>query len=158
MAAVLEHMSSLCAITMPQAESYARVIDDSWTGGTWIAWGTENREVPLRKSDANRWEIRCLDGFANMYLALVAIFAIGLKGVQDGKEMTMKDCKGIPFTFRHMNAVRADLPILQQIPPNYLKARKRISESRANCRRGFESRSQLRSKIKSSRLPCLRAC
>ena len=66
--------------------------DDSWTGGTWIAWGSQNREVPLRRSEELRWEIRCLDGCANMYLALAAVFAVGLKGVKEGKEMSMKDC------------------------------------------------------------------
>lgn len=93
MAAVLEHLPALCAFTMPQAVSYARVVDDSWTGGTWIAWGTENREVPLRKSGTTRWEVRCLDGCANMYLALVAILSAGLAGIQGGQEMKMLDCR-----------------------------------------------------------------
>lgn len=31
-AAVLAHLPALCAFTMPQAASYARVVDDSWTG------------------------------------------------------------------------------------------------------------------------------
>jgi glutamine synthetase len=92
MAAVLEHIPALCAFTMPQAASYGRVIDDSWTGGTWIAWGEENREVPLRKSGELRWEIRCLDGFANMYLALCAIVAVGMNGVLNVMDMTMKNC------------------------------------------------------------------
>ncbi len=92
MACVIEHMPSLCAFTMPQAASYGRVIDDSWTGGTWIAWGTQNREVPLRKVTSAWWEVRCLDGCANMYLALVAIFAAGLHGVRRHRKMKMKDC------------------------------------------------------------------
>ena len=93
MAAVLEHLPGLCAFTMPQAASYGRVIDDSWTGGTWVAWGQENREVPLRRSGYLRWEIRCLDGFANMYLALYAIVAVGLYGTQHNVKMTLKDCR-----------------------------------------------------------------
>ena len=92
MASVLDHISSLCAFTMPQAASYGRVIDDSWTGGTWIAWGTQNREVPLRKVEDLRWEVRCLDGFANMYLALAAIFAAGLMGARRQTEMKFGDC------------------------------------------------------------------
>lgn len=91
MASVLDHLTSICAFTMPQAESYGRVIDDSWTGGTYIAWGTENREVPLRKVGPSRWEIRCMDGCANMYLAMATIFAAGLMGVQNGTEMKIKD-------------------------------------------------------------------
>lgn len=92
MASVLKHMPSLCAFTMPQATSYGRVVDNSWSGGSWIAWGTQNREVPLRKPGHLRWEVRCLDGCANMYLAMVAILAAGLHGVQTKMEMTLKDC------------------------------------------------------------------
>jgi glutamine synthetase len=92
MASVLDHIPALCAFTMPQAASYGRVIDDSWTGGTWIAWGTQNREVPLRKVEDLRWEVRCLDGFANMYLALAAIFAAGLMGVRRKTEMQLGNC------------------------------------------------------------------
>lgn len=95
MASVLAHMPALCAFTMPQAISYGRVVDDSWTGGTWIAWGTQNREVPLRKSADLRWEIRFMDGTANMYLALAAIFAAGLRGVRNSLEMRIQNCPGI---------------------------------------------------------------
>ncbi|KAK3700183.1 hypothetical protein LTR37_016062 [Vermiconidia calcicola] len=96
MASVLEHMRALCVFTMPQAVSYSRVAGDSWTGGTWIAWGTQNREVPLRKSGYLRWEVRCLDGCANMYLALAAVFAAGLVGVRGGVEMRWRDCLSNP--------------------------------------------------------------
>lgn len=90
-AGVLEHLSSVCAFTLPEASSYSRVIDDSWTGGTWITWGTQNRETPLRRVQPGRWEVRCLDGFANMYLAISAIVGAGLLGVKERMEMHIKD-------------------------------------------------------------------
>ncbi|KAK1094240.1 hypothetical protein LTR48_000708 [Friedmanniomyces endolithicus] len=89
-ASVLAHLPALCAFTMPQAGSYGRVVDDSWTNGTWVAWGTQNREVPLRRvetygvGNGSRWEVRCLDGLANMYLALGAVVGAGLHGVRNG--------------------------------------------------------------------------
>lgn len=97
MAGVLAHLPGLCAFTMPEAPSYDRVKDDSWTGGTWVAWGTQNREVPLRRikgadGRTQRWEVRCLDGTANMYLALATIFKAGLAGVRGQKRMEMGDC------------------------------------------------------------------
>lgn len=107
MASVIDHLPSLCAFTMPQAASYGRVIDDSWTGGTWIAWGTENREAPLRKSGTSRWEVRCLDGCANMYLALAAVFAAGLLGVRNGTEMKIKDCPSTNFHAPTLTEYRA---------------------------------------------------
>src|SRR5215469_11054059 len=78
-AGVLEHLEAICAFTMPEAESYERVVEDHWTSGVWIAWGTQNREVPLRRiggvGGSRRWEVRCVDGCANMYLAMAAIVA-----------------------------------------------------------------------------------
>lgn len=109
-ASVLSHLPALCAFTMPQAVSYGRVVDDSWTGGTWVAWGTQNREVPLRRVGAvhdgsgSRWEIRCLDGMANMYLALGAILGAGLAGLRSGVEMRMEDCASESRQLRYVNA------------------------------------------------------
>jgi len=91
-ASVLEHLSSICAFSLPNEMSYERVKDDMWTGGTWCCWGTQNREVPLRRVNAGHWEIRCFDGFANPYLALSALLAAGLVGLRDSVEMNSKDC------------------------------------------------------------------
>jgi glutamine synthetase len=98
MAFVLAHLPGLCAFTMPQAVSYARVADNSWTSGSWVAWGTQNRETPLRRTAAvdgstARWEVRCLDGMANPYLALYVILRAGLRGLADGTEMGLRDCQ-----------------------------------------------------------------
>lgn len=98
MAFVLAHLPSLCAFTMPQAASYARVADDSWTSGSWVAWGTQNRETPLRRTAtpdglSARWEVRCLDGMGNMYLALYTILRAGLQGLVCGAEMGLRDCQ-----------------------------------------------------------------
>jgi glutamine synthetase len=79
---VLNHLRALCAFTLPDESSYERVVDDEWSGGKWVAWGTQNREVPLRRVGNGRWELRCLDGLANMYFAISGIIAAGLLGLQ----------------------------------------------------------------------------
>lgn len=89
---ILAHLPAIAAIAMPQAVSYGRVADDSWTGGTWVAWGTNNRETPLRRVTTGRWEVRCLDGMANMYLALAVILGVGLDGVRRQIPLKMLDC------------------------------------------------------------------
>ena len=95
-AGVLEHLEAICAFSMPEAESYKRVVEDHWTGGVWVAWGTQNREVPLRRigvtGGGRRWEVRCADGCANMYLAMAAIVAAGYEGLREGKDMRINDC------------------------------------------------------------------
>ena len=78
---VLRHLPALCAFTMPDAQSYGRVVDDQWTGGTWVSWGTQNRECPLRRVEDGRWEIRCLDGLANMYFVMAGVIAAGMLGL-----------------------------------------------------------------------------
>ncbi|KAF2033340.1 developmental protein-like protein fluG [Setomelanomma holmii] len=96
---VLQHLPALCAFTLPAEESYARVVDDAWTGGTWVAWGTQNREVPLRRIKNGRWEIRCLDGIANPYLSMAAIIAAGLLGLQSGvQDFAERDVQVNPST------------------------------------------------------------
>lgn len=115
-AGILTHLPSICALTMPQAVSYNRVLDDSWTSGTFVAWGTQNREVPLRKSGQLRWELRCLDGFANMYLALHAVLSAGLRGVRESLPLEMKDCTRNPSQLSAEE--RQELGILKKLPPS----------------------------------------
>jgi glutamine synthetase len=101
-ASVLEHMESICAFSLAEKESYGRVAVDHWTSGIWVAWGTQNREMPLRKSAENRWEIRCIDGFANMYLVLAVILAAGVRGIEEQTEEVIKDCPR-KFSFLYPN-------------------------------------------------------
>ena len=49
-----------------------RVQDGIWSGGTYVAWGTNNREAAVRLVDSEpgweesrRFEIRPIDGLAN---------------------------------------------------------------------------------------------
>lgn len=121
MAFVCAHLPSICAFTMPQAVSYARVADDSWTTGSWVAWGTQNRETPLRRTatpdgKSARWEVRFLDGTANVYLALYVIMRVGLQGIREETEMALKDCQR-KSTFRTL-MTRSALTTLQTIPPS----------------------------------------
>jgi glutamine synthetase len=100
MAFVLSHLPGLCAFTMPEAASYARFADDKWKPGAWVGWGTQNRKMPLRRTAtleglSARWEVRCLDGFGNMYLCLYVILRAGLQGIREGTKMELGDCQGV---------------------------------------------------------------
>ena len=91
-AGVLLHLPAICAFGMPTVVSYERVADSKWTCGTWVAWGTQNRETPLRKVSPGHWELRCLDATGNMYMSMAAVLVAGLHGVEDGMELQLKDC------------------------------------------------------------------
>lgn len=81
---VLEHLPALCAFMMPDAQSYDQAEDDQRAGCTWVSWGTQNRECPLRRVEDGHWEARCLDGLANMYFVMVGIVAAGMLGLSAG--------------------------------------------------------------------------
>ncbi|CAG9953967.1 unnamed protein product [Clonostachys rosea f. rosea IK726] len=91
-AGVLKHLRAIAAFTYSNITSYDRVQDGCWAGGTWVAWGTQNRETPLRKIEGSHWELKCIDGLANPYLALSAVLLAGMQGVADKEELVWGDC------------------------------------------------------------------
>lgn len=97
-AGVLGHLRAIAAFTYSNAASYDRVVDGCWAGGRWVTWGSQNRETALRKIEGSHWEIKCLDGLANVYLALAAIFAAGLNGALKGEKLLWGDCRIDPAT------------------------------------------------------------
>lgn len=134
---VLRHLPAICAFTMPESASYGRVVDDHWTGGTWVAWGTQNRETPLRRVKNGRWEVRCLDGLANMYFALGAVCAAGLLGLTAG--ITDFPQKDVPYNPSKLDEEgRATYGITQKMPSSFdeamqaLKADGELQEALAN--------------------------
>ncbi|KAF3318808.1 hypothetical protein TWF173_005220 [Orbilia oligospora] len=82
-AGILENMRALNAIILGGEMSFERIVPGAWAGGIWACWGRQNREAPLRlvEEDKAHWEIKAVDGMANMYLALAGIITAGTKGV-----------------------------------------------------------------------------
>ncbi len=87
MAGILDRLPALCAITIPCKTSYRRIRPHFWAGA-FRAWGTQNREAALRVckdrsgARADRVEYKTADGAANPYLALGAIIAAGMDGIE----------------------------------------------------------------------------
>ena len=125
-AGILKHLPAIIAFTYPNISSYERVQDSVWCGGKWVAWGTYNRETPLRKIEGAHWEIKCVDGMANPYLALGAILGAGLQGVQDGDSMLIKDCTVDPATLK--KSQRKDLGINVSLPTTITEALKNLKD------------------------------
>jgi hypothetical protein len=71
LSSLLDHLPAVTALTLPQPASYKRVGDGVWSGGTYVSWGTDNREAPVRLCNANspssrNFELRFIDGLANV--------------------------------------------------------------------------------------------
>jgi glutamine synthetase len=119
-AGILKHLRGITAFTYSNAASYERMQDSVWSGGRHVAWGTQNRETPLRKIDRAHWELKTLDGLANPYLAMAAVLGAGLHGILHREPLAIRDCDGDPALLDP--AARARLGIDQRLPDGILDA------------------------------------
>ncbi|CRG89118.1 hypothetical protein PISL3812_06153 [Talaromyces islandicus] len=92
-AGIMNHLPAILAFTLAQPESYRRVMSGIWSGGEYAAWGWENKETALRRVENNRFELKLMDGLANPYLALSAIFAAGIDGLRKGLPLVGGPCR-----------------------------------------------------------------
>ncbi|KAF8505219.1 glutamine synthetase guanido kinase [Gautieria morchelliformis] len=98
LAGLLDHLPAVAAFTLPTPASYKRVADGVWSGGTYVSYGNENREAPVRLTNAaspssRNFELRFIDGTANPHLALAAVLAAGMIGIKTRQALTAKDCQ-----------------------------------------------------------------
>jgi glutamine synthetase len=113
-AGILDHLRAIIAFTYSNPESYARMLDSHWAGGRWVTWGSQNRETALRKIAGSHWEIKVLDGLANMYLAMASIIGAGTHGILAHQKLKWGDCMEDPAKLsweeRHRLGIREGLP------------------------------------------------
>jgi glutamine synthetase len=114
LAGVLDHLPAIIAFTLPLEESYERVRANIWAGGEYIAWGNHNRETPLRRCGDGHWELRPVDGVANMYLGIAAVLASGLDGLRRRMVVKQKDCVEDPSKITEEK--RRELGIRKKLP------------------------------------------
>ncbi|KAL4970204.1 extracellular developmental signal biosynthesis protein FluG [Aspergillus stella-maris] len=120
LAGVMHHYPSLAAMTLSNDASYERVKAGIWAGGEWVMWGTQNREAPIRKISPGHWEIKTLDGLANMYLAMSAFLAAGYAGLTEDMPLTHKDCEYDASALT--DSQRSALGITTQLPNTLTKS------------------------------------
>jgi glutamine synthetase len=136
LAGIMQHLRALPALTLPTTASYTRVGDGVWSGGTYVCWGTENREAPVRLTNpaspmSRRFEMRFIDGTANPYLALAGIIAAGHAGIRKGVELTVADCPGPKTAAQMSEDERRALGIVHRMPLSWAEGRKNICEDQA---------------------------
>ncbi len=115
-AGILGELPALVAVAVPTCLGYLRLLPHHWSGAT-QCWGTENREAALRfiqgtteatASGANI-EIKPVDGTANPYLAIGALLAAGLHGLEAAERLppsTEEDPDSLPDDVKAARGVR----------------------------------------------------
>ena len=105
--------------------------DGVWSGGTYVAWGTENREAAVRvcgTPGSHRFEIRCVDGTANPYLYLASILAAVIHGLDKGKTLGVAGSSDVAATLSEEK--REELGIGERrLPLKLEEARKYLDQS-----------------------------
>src|SRR5215204_1420526 len=98
---LLEHLPAIMAFTAPSPNSYQRLAPGMWSSA-YAAYGLDNREAAVRlaspvagrESATANVEIKPVDVTSNPYLALAAVLAAGMDGINRGLdpgEPTMVD-------------------------------------------------------------------
>jgi glutamine synthetase len=84
-AGIMKNARGFTAITNPTVNSYKRLVP-GYEAPCYVSWSDANRSamirIPAKKGRATRTEIRSVDPSANPYLALSAILASGLEGIE----------------------------------------------------------------------------
>jgi glutamine synthetase len=88
LAGQLTHARALSAIVAPTVNSYKRLVP-GYEAPVYICWGQINRSALMRiprysvgRESSTRMELRCPDPSCNIYLALAAMLAAGLDGIE----------------------------------------------------------------------------
>ena len=84
-AGIMKNARAFTAITNPTVNSYKRLIP-GYEAPCYVSWSDANRSamirIPAKRGKATRTEIRSADPSANPYLAMSAILASGLEGIE----------------------------------------------------------------------------
>ncbi|EIW78078.1 glutamine synthetase guanido kinase [Coniophora puteana RWD-64-598 SS2] len=136
LAGILAHLPAIQACSLPLPPSYGRMLDGIWSGGTYVAWGIDNRECPVRLSNAHQprsrnFELKCVDGLANPYISLAAIVGAGVLGIKEGKEVDAKDCSGAKTPAELSDAERREMGIVKRMALSWEEARENLAKDEA---------------------------
>jgi glutamine synthetase len=140
---VLHHLPALVALTCPSYNSYRRLQPRSWST-SYACWGYDNRQAAVRaaspflgrEAQTANIEIKAVDGSSNPYLALGAIIAAGLDGIDrhtdpgeplpvdpsdlPDSELARRGIHAVPASLRAAVAAFAADPLFEQLMPELM--------------------------------------
>lgn len=125
MAGVVHHIGAISAVTTPSVNSFRRIAPGCWSGG-YRGWATENKEAPVRLCNtgsqaAEHFEVKTVDGTCNPYLAMAAIIASGLDGIERHMELP----EALPASMSVDEA-----PDMEPMPASFKDALRELKEDR----------------------------
>jgi glutamine synthetase len=107
------------------------MIDGVWSGGTYVCWGTENREAPIRVCNASapssrNFELKAVDGTSNPYLVLAGILGVGAFGIKEKRKLNLEDICGDKSAAMMTEEQRKALGVTDRMPLSLEEARERF--------------------------------
>lgn len=143
LAGILRELPAIVATTVPTCLGYERLQPHHWSGAM-QCWGTENREAALRfvagvseaTAGSANVEVKPVDGTANPYLAVGAVLAAAVHGieakatlppatVEDPSSLTPeaareREVRQLPASLREATARFADSSVLREAMGEFL--------------------------------------
>ncbi|CAG8513747.1 21751_t:CDS:2 [Dentiscutata erythropus] len=137
-AGMLHHIKAICAFALPTDLSYTRIVDNC-CAGTWICWGIENCETPIRvcyrpKTGPNgkyldvHSEYKFVDGTSNPYLVFSALIASGVDGIKKGMQLTTNPIFYNPASLS--NEERIEKGVTERMPASLTDTLKALKEDK----------------------------
>lgn len=131
-AGVIEHAPALTALLCPSVNSYKRLVRGAPGNPSWapvfITYGNNNRSAMLR-IPYGRIEVRIGDGSMNPYLAVAAIIAAGLDGVD--RELSPPEAHAI--NFYELSPAQVDEMGVGRLPETLNDALNALEENKFLC-------------------------
>jgi glutamine synthetase len=89
LAGIMNKLRAITVFGIANYDGFERVKDGK--AGQRVGWGTEHRDLPIRRIKDSHWEIRCADATANFYLFLAVILKAAMAGLHENKDLVQED-------------------------------------------------------------------
>jgi len=127
-AGIMKNARAFTAVTNPTINSYKRLVP-GYEAPCYVSWSDANRSamirIPAKRGKATRTEIRSVDPSANPYLAMSAILASGLEGIE--KKLECKE--RVYINLYELNREERESLGIENLPENLKDAVKELKKS-----------------------------
>ena len=127
-AGIMKNARAFTAVTNPTINSYKRLVP-GYEAPCYVSWSDANRSamirIPAKRGKGTRVEIRSVDPSANPYIALAAVLASGLEGIE--KKLECKE--RVYINLYDLNRSEREAMGIENLPENLKDALKELKKS-----------------------------